>query len=114
MREHDAADVMQAFNEAITAQDVEALAALMSDDHRFVDAAGGTVEGKPACLEAWRGFFGAYPDYRNHFDVVAEEQPGLVHATGSSTCSNEPALVGDAHWWATVRDGLVTEWRVSA
>ena len=105
---------MQAFNDAITARDLDGLAALMSADHRFVDGAGGTVEGKEACVDAWRGFFAAYPDYRNHFESVVEEQAGVVHATGRSTCSNEPALVGPAHWWASVRDGLVTEWRVTA
>jgi len=48
--------VVAAFNAAINARDVEALGALMDGGHRFVDAAGGTVEGKAACLEAWRGW----------------------------------------------------------
>jgi hypothetical protein len=29
----------------------------MTDTHCFVDSAGGMVEGKVACLDAWRGFF---------------------------------------------------------
>ena len=30
--------------------------------------AGHVVSGKVACLEAWRTFFAAFPDYRNHFE----------------------------------------------
>ena len=57
--------VAAAFNEAINTRDLDRLAGLMTDDHTFVDSAGGTVAGKPACVEAWRGFFEAFPDYRN-------------------------------------------------
>ena len=60
-------DVVIAFNDAINTHDVDRLAALMTDDHRFIDSAGQVVDGKQACVEAWRGFFAAFPDYRNHF-----------------------------------------------
>jgi uncharacterized protein (TIGR02246 family) len=103
--------VVEAFNDAINAGDLAALARLMSDDHRFVDAAGGCVDGKAACTDAWRGFFAAYPDYRNHFADVRRLGGGVVEVTGVSTCS-DPTLDGPARWRAVVRGGLVTEWRV--
>jgi ketosteroid isomerase-like protein len=104
--------VVTAFNAAINARDREALAALMDERHRFVDAAGGTVEGKAACLEAWRGFFASFPDYRNVFDDVRGDGTGAVEIRGRSECS-EPALHGPARWHAEVRDGLVLLWQVT-
>jgi ketosteroid isomerase-like protein len=98
------------FNDAITAQSVEALALLMSDDHRFVDSAGATVEGKAACLDAWRGFFDAFPDYRNELEDVASQGDAVV-LRGRSICS-DPRLDGPALWSARMEHGLLTEWRV--
>jgi ketosteroid isomerase-like protein len=98
------------FNDAITAQSVEALALLMTEDHRFIDSAGSTVEGKAACLDAWRGFFESFPDYRNEFDDVASQGDTVV-MRGRSICST-PELDGPALWSARVEDGLLTEWRV--
>ena len=70
--------VVGLFNEAINAGNVAALAGLMTDTHRFIDSAGTTVEGKSACIDAWRGFFGTFPDYRNVFDNVEDVGGGAV------------------------------------
>jgi ketosteroid isomerase-like protein len=104
-------DVVVAFNDAINAGDLAQLEALMSDDHRFVDASGGEVRGRPACLDAWRGFFAGFPDYRNVFDHVEEVASGEVVATGRSECS-DPRLDGPARWSASVVDGQVRRWQV--
>jgi ketosteroid isomerase-like protein len=58
----DAPAVVLAFDEAINSRDVDALARLMTDAHRFVDPSGATVHGRDACVEAWRGFFDTCPD----------------------------------------------------
>ena len=101
-----------AFNEAINARDLDALARLMHEQHRFIDAAGATVDGRRACVEAWRGFFDAFPDYHNVFDDVRGDATGAVEARGRSECS-VPDLQGPARWRALVQDGLVVEWQVS-
>jgi hypothetical protein len=44
-----------------------------------VDSAGATIDGKVACLDAWRGFFAAFPDYRNVFEELRR--------TGEGWCS---------------------------
>lgn len=103
--------VVLAFNDAINRRDLPGLEHLMADDHRFIDSAGGTVAGRPACLDAWRGFFASFPDYRNVFDSVRSVGAGVVEVTGRSECS-EPVLAGPARWRATVADGLVVEWHV--
>ena len=106
------ADVVVAFNEAINARDLDALARLMHEQHRFIDAAGTAVEGKAACVEAWRGFFNVFTDYRNVFEEIRSDTAGVVRVRGRSECSYR-ALAGPALWVALVEDGLVLQWQVS-
>jgi len=103
--------VVLAFNAAINRRDLPGLGRLMADDHRFIDTAGAQTAGKPACLEAWRGFFESFPDYRNVFDNLRSRSGGTVEVHGRSECS-VAALAGPARWRAVVADGLVVEWRV--
>ncbi|MFJ7071581.1 nuclear transport factor 2 family protein [Streptomyces sp. NPDC098781] len=105
-----AVDVVRRFNAAINERNLHVLASLMSDDHIFVDSAGGGVRGKPACVEAWRGFFAAFPDYRNVFAETAV-RGDVVAVAGYSVCST-PELAGPALWTARVTGGLVEEWWV--
>ncbi len=104
-------ETVRAFNAAINSRDASGLEALMSNDHRFVDAAGAAITGKASCLDAWQSFFRSFPDYQNVFESFAITSPGHVEITGHSTCSYEP-LEGPAQWHATVVDDLITEWRV--
>lgn len=99
------------FNIHINAADIRSLASLMSEDHRFIDVAGNTVSGKPACIAAWSGFFRAFPGYRNTFDSF-HEFGNTVLITGYSDCPNHPELTGPAIWGATVMADRLTEWRV--
>lgn len=99
------------FNEAINRADLAGLTSLMSDDHRFVDSAGSSVDGREACAAVWASFFEAFPGYRNVFDSVDITAEGRVLATGRSESAVE-ALSGPARWYATVRNGLVSELRV--
>jgi len=104
------ATVAERFNDAITHRDIDGLATLMSDDHRFIDTEGGTVSGKQACLAAWRGFFESFPDYRNVFTSFSTRGEVVV-IVGRSECS-EPALAGPALWTATIVGDQVAEWHV--
>jgi uncharacterized protein (TIGR02246 family) len=103
--------VVVEFNEAINSRDLSALAGLMTDDHSFVDAEGNAVSGREAVLEAWRGFFDAFPDYRNVWAELRSKGDVFV-ATGHSVCATEPRLDGPAIWTATVRGDRVSVWRV--
>jgi hypothetical protein len=73
-----------AFNAGINGRSLNTLSSLMADHHRFIDTAGMTVEGKAACIDAWRSFFDAYPDYRNHFGKVETDDRGVVVVHGRS------------------------------
>ncbi|MFD9332564.1 nuclear transport factor 2 family protein [Streptomyces sp. NPDC060065] len=100
------------FNDSINGRDTDGLASLMSDDHTFVDSQGAVVSGKRGCLDAWRGFFESFPDYRNVFASLAARDD-VVTAVGHSVCS-EPSLAGPALWTARIRNDKVVEWRVYA
>jgi ketosteroid isomerase-like protein len=105
-----ARDIAVRFNDAINARDLEALVSLMTEEHRFIDPAAQTFEGKARCREIWQQFFAAFPDYHNHFESVTETGETVV-VIGHSTCS-DPRLAGRALWTAKVHDGRVAEWRV--
>jgi predicted SnoaL-like aldol condensation-catalyzing enzyme len=108
----DVQQIVVRFNDCINAQDIDGLARLMSDDHAFIDSENNALHGKAACVEAWRGFFSQFPDYRNTFTrfIISTDRVTIV---GYSTCS-EPLLAGAALWTAKIGGGKVTEWRVSS
>jgi ketosteroid isomerase-like protein len=100
-----------AFNEAINRRDIEALGALMTDCHTFVDSEANVIAGRDEVLKAWQGFFEAFPDYRNEWSRVIRMGDRLI-AVGHSVCSTEPALDGPALWTARTAGDKVSEWRV--
>jgi ketosteroid isomerase-like protein len=99
VRMTDAVAVVLAFNDAINSRDLAALSELMTESHRFVDSEGAVVDGRNACVEAWRGSFDSFPDYHNFFDHVTDLGDGVVLVRGRSECSVAP-LDGPAEWRA--------------
>ena len=83
----------------------------MTENHALIDTAGREITGRKAVLGAWRGFFDAYPDYRNVWWQV-ESIGEAVIATGLSACSTEPLLDGPAIWAAKTCRERVSEWRI--
>jgi ketosteroid isomerase-like protein len=106
----DVEAVVRAFNACINRRDIQGLSRLMTDGHRFMDSAGTAVSGKQACLDAWGGFFSAFPDYRNQFDRIIPSGNKVI-IVGASTCS-DARLSGPALWQAIISDHRVDEWRV--
>ena len=103
--------IVGAFNDAINRRDLDALAALMTDDHVFTDTEGNQVTGKRACTTAWEGFFDAFPGYRNTFDEVRDDGAAAT-MRGHSTCPGYPELTGPALWRAETRGDKLTAWQV--
>ena len=100
------------FNEAINCRDLKALEGLMTADHALVCYGSLDASGRDASLDAWRGFFEAYPRYVNIMAVIVSNGD-LVAMAGRSECPREPELEGPALWSARVEDsGLLSEWRV--
>jgi ketosteroid isomerase-like protein len=98
------------FNECINRQDLEGLSLLMTDDHAFIDRERNVRQPKQVMVQAWREFFGMFPNYKNTFQRI-ESKDNLVTILGSAYWSqdkrNDPAI-----WTATIVNNLVQEWRV--
>lgn len=110
----NAAVLFQQFIDAINQHDPQALSALMSPDHVFIDSVGHRIEGVGAMVSAWRGYFAMCPDYRIRItDVLTEGS--LVLATGQASGTiRGTSWQTPAAWKALITNGRVAEWRVFA
>jgi limonene-1,2-epoxide hydrolase len=105
-------ETFTAFATAINHHDVEALTALMTVDHVFVDSAGQRVQGAEIMKAGWRNYIAMCPDYWIRIDERAAAN-SMVLAVGEAggTIDGIPWRT-PAAWKALVRDGKVMEWRV--
>jgi ketosteroid isomerase-like protein len=113
--------VTQAFVERINAADVAALAALMTEDHLFIDSLGNSVNSREVMQGGWAGYFAMVPDYRLAAETWLCDGPLVVMlGTASGTYSPDGSLDPKRGWStpascrAVVRGELVAEWRVYA
>src|SRR5262249_20840074 len=110
MGDDAAKSIVTAFNDCIGRTDITGLSSLMTDDHVFIDTTQNSILGKNCCLEAWKSFFAAFPNYRNIFERVLIVGDHVVMA-GDSVCAAR-RLVGPALWTAKLSGTLVAEWWV--
>jgi ketosteroid isomerase-like protein len=106
---------------AINRQNVEALAALMTADHRFTDSLGNTVEGRTAMRSGWAGYFGLVPDYSLAIEeTYADGSVVVMLGMAQGTFSGKGGPIPENRWQtpiamrARVEDRFVAEWRVFA
>jgi uncharacterized protein (TIGR02246 family) len=111
----------QAFIRAINRQDVDTLANLMTEDHRFTDALGNVVAGRDKMRAGWAAYFRMVPDYTVAVEETYSDGPVVIMlgmATG--TYSPDGQLKPENRWTipvalrAVIRDGKVSEWKVYA
>lgn len=99
---------------AINSHDVDALTALMSPDHVFVDSLGNRVNGARSMEAGWRSYFAACPDYWIRVGhVMAEGDTILAAGEAGGTIDGESWRI-PAAWKAVVRNDNVVEWQVFA
>ena len=113
--------VAQAFVDAINHQSVEKIAALMTEDHVFVDSLGTRVEGKQRMKAGWEGYFRMVPDYTMVIDETLVDGAmvvmlGTAQGTYSTACGLRPENKWStpAAWRGLIRGSLVAEWRIYA
>lgn len=111
----------QAFVRAINRQDVEGLAGLMTEGHRFVDSLGNAVEGREKMQAAWAAYFLMVPDYTIAVEEVYGDGPVVVMlGVAQGTYTADGTLRAENRWKtpaalrALIEDGKVAEWRVYA
>ncbi len=109
------------FVRAINRQDVEALAKLMTAEHRFIDSLGGVVEGRDKMLAAWAAYFRMVPDYAIAVEETLCDGPVVVMlGVARGTYAPDGQLRKENQWEtpaalrAFIEDGKVAEWRVYA
>jgi uncharacterized glyoxalase superfamily protein PhnB len=102
------------FMESINERDVDKLAALMTEDHLFVDSLGREMRSREKMRAAWQGFYAMCPDYWVTHDAIFDDgsHVGVFGAAGGTIAENKWRVC--AAWLAIVEHGLVKEWRVYA
>jgi hypothetical protein len=126
--------VAQAFVSAINRQDVDGLAGLMTEGHRFVDSLGNAVEGREKMQAAWAAYFLMVPDYsiavEESYCHPSDEDPSpgtptaqavvVMLGVAQGTYAPDGQLKAEnrwktpAAWRASIEAGKVAEWRVYA
>ncbi|MGA3034683.1 MAG: nuclear transport factor 2 family protein [Terracidiphilus sp.] len=111
--------IAQAFVRAINRQSVDALAELMTADHRFIDSLGNQVEGREKMRAGWAGYFRMVPDYTIAIEESYCDGPVVVMlGMARGTYSSDGALKEENRWQtptvfrAFIEGDKVAEWRV--
>jgi ketosteroid isomerase-like protein len=109
------------FLEKINQHDVEGLAALLSEDHVFVDSLGNRFQGRETLRAGWKSYFTMCPDYHvSHEEIFAKGNVVAAFGLAGGTISAQGQLKAEnrwripAAWMAVVRNGQLAEWRVYA
>jgi hypothetical protein len=104
------------FIDAINRGDIEALARMMTTDHRLVVFDEEPVVGRTDNLEGWRGYLAAFPEYVIHPHRIGQRE-GWVGVVGHTTGSHL-ALPDDEEaamtmmWLAHAAGGLIDVWQL--
>jgi uncharacterized protein (TIGR02246 family) len=113
--------VVEAFIAAINHHDLPAIASLMTEDHTFVDSAGGIHAGRENMAAGWKHYFQMFPDYEIHIEkLLADEALVAVFGSASGTYNGKRGLVTankiamSAAWKVLVENGQIKLWQVYA
>jgi ketosteroid isomerase-like protein len=114
-----AESVAHAFVRAINRQDVDALAELMTAEHRFIDSMGNIAEGREKLRTGWAAYFRMVPDYAVAIEETFSDGPVVAMlGMAQGTYTSDGQLKPENHWTtptafrAFIEDGKVAEWRV--
>lgn len=114
-----AESIAHAFIRAINRQDVEAIASLMTEQHRFVDAMGNISESRQTMRQNWTRYFQMVPDYTVAIEETVCDGPVVVMlGVAEGTYAPHGQVKQENHWStaiamrAFIEDGKVAEWRV--
>lgn len=110
-----------AFVRAMNRQDVNALVALMTPEHRFVDALGNVTTGRETMRAAWSAYFKMVPDYTVAVEeTLVDGSIVVMFGVAQGTYSPDGKLRQENQWHtpiairATIEDDMIAEWRVYA
>jgi uncharacterized protein (TIGR02246 family) len=114
-------NVVKAFIAAINRRNPAEIAALMTEDHIFVDSGGSIQSGRENMTAGWKEYFRMFPDYQIHVErMLADKDLVAVFGSASGTYNGKRGLVPEnriempAAWKALVENGKVKRWQVYA
>ena len=114
-------EVVLAFVDRISHQDVDGLAGLMTEDHLFVDGGGQEARGREHMRQGWGIYYSWVPDYFIHVEqILVEGHLALLIGKAGGTYRPAQGKTENCRWeipaaWkAVVRGNKVAEWRVYA
>ena len=114
-----AESVAHAFIRAINRQNVDALAELMTPEHRFIDSLGNSLEGREKMRAGWAAYFRMVPDYTVAIEETFCDGPVVAMlGMAQGTYAPQGEMKPENHWTtptafrAFIEDGKVAEWRV--
>ena len=114
-----AESVAQGFVRAINRQDVDALAELMTAEHRFIDSLGNTSEGRDKMRASWASYFRMVPDFTLTIEETFTDGPVVVMLGIAQGTYTPDGLLKAENRWSTpaafrafIEDRKVAEWRV--
>ena len=102
------------FAAAINSHDLEKIAALMSDDHTFIDSHGNEMTGKETMKAGWASYFGLFSDYYVEIEQIFSKGDVAMACGFAGAGTGENAWRIPAAWRAIVRDGKIELWQVYA
>jgi ketosteroid isomerase-like protein len=111
LQEQATRTAVDSFNEVFNRHDIEALAALLTDDTIFEDTSpapdGRRIEGKSAVVEFWRGWFARNPDARFEAEeIIVSGSRAVVRWVYRKRREGQPWHLRGVDIF-TVRDGRV-------
>ncbi|MFI5196600.1 MAG: nuclear transport factor 2 family protein [Chitinophagales bacterium] len=110
-------ETVHTFRDAINAHDISRIAALLTNDHVFVDATGNEVKGKEKMTSGWDGYFKLFPDYHIEITevfILGDTAAAFGFAEGSYKGIKENHWRLPASWKAVVHEQKIKLWQVYA
>ncbi len=89
------------FIKAINAHDVDAIHALSTEDHRFIDSMGTVFKGRDSMRVGWSHYFRMVPDYTIHVDQCLENGPQVVLLGSAGGTYTPDGLLREEGRWST-------------
>ena len=109
-------ETVEAFIDCINRRDLEALLAMITDNHVLKVMDEPEVVGKEALRPAWRAYFDGFPNYVIHPHRFAQNPGGVAmlgHTTGSHLgLPDDEESKQTLIWNAGLRNGKVSAWLI--
>lgn len=114
-------DIVSRYVAAINCHDPDAIAELLTENHRSIDSGGAVFTGREVMRQAWLGYFNMVLDYSiSVSEVFTGKNTVAMFGMASGTYTSDGTISPENYWetpaaWRAVVDhGKISEWQVFA